>query len=209
MGVENNEISTGKKSIGEFAIEYQNKGYGGCIPVIDGVPQPQLMFGYVSESDKKAAMQLLEEALLATGGNLSQIPTYIRNAVCVEAHDIHPNEAVKLEDGHEIMIDYSKKTAYLGTDAIANLDDITCELPEEAVKVMLLDRAKNELERRRIEMHHCCCSCDDDEDYDDGYNDGYDEGYSEGYGEGYADAEEAYDEDNDGDDDEPAVIIIH
>lgn len=51
-----NNIITGRKSIGNFTIEYQKNGYGAIIPVIDGTPQPSLMFGYVSETDLAAGM---------------------------------------------------------------------------------------------------------------------------------------------------------
>ena len=44
----NNEIRTGAQSNGEFTISYQQNGYGGVIPIIDGTPEPRLMFGYAS-----------------------------------------------------------------------------------------------------------------------------------------------------------------
>lgn len=49
-----NEIITGAKTNGQFTIQYQTSGYGGVIPVIDGVKQPSLMFGYVTEKNSDA-----------------------------------------------------------------------------------------------------------------------------------------------------------
>jgi len=119
----NNEIRTGKKTNGEFTVTYQQNGYGGCIPVIDGNPEPSLMFGYVSDSDKEACMRLLEEAIRATGGNLWEVRTYIANAVRTSANDIKADEAVMVQD-REFLISYTEKKAYLGTEEVANLDDI-------------------------------------------------------------------------------------
>jgi len=168
----NNEIRTGKKSNGEFAVTYQQNGYGGCTPVIDGKPEPSLTFGYVSESDKQACMKLLEEAIKATGGDIWKVQRYIMNAVRVSAAEIKADEAVTVDDyGTEIIISYQAKKAYQGTEEIANLDDITCELPNEAIKAMLTDRAKLRLEeiardQREWDIFFSDIP-DDDEDEDD------------------------------------------
>lgn len=138
-----NEISinTGKKTVGDFTVEYQRNGYGGVIPVIDGVPQPSLMFGYASESDRNACMRLLEDAIRASGGSIPAIQQYIMTAVTTAANEIHPDEAVEIDDV-EILLSYRDRKAYLGTAEIANLSDIPCELPYEAIKAMLTDRAR-------------------------------------------------------------------
>jgi len=170
--VNGNEITTGAKTKGKFVVEYQQNGYGGCIPIIDGTPQPSLMFGYVSESDKQAAMELLEKALVATGGNISAIPGYIMNAVKVTANDVKVEDVVEVE-GTELLVNYTEKKMYFNEEEIANLDDVPCELPAEAVKIMLTDRAKMELERRRTVV--CPCGYDDYDDYDDDYGEDYGE----------------------------------
>ena len=114
-----NEINTGKKSNGEFTISYQQNGNGGCIPIIDGKPEPALMFGYVSESDKEGAMKVIEEAIRATNGNVFEALQYIMNAVSVAANEIAPDEAVEI-DGAEYLISYADRKAYAGTEEIAN-----------------------------------------------------------------------------------------
>lgn len=136
-----NNIITGRKSIGNFTIEYQKNGYGAIIPLIDGTPQPSLMFGYVSEADLAAGMRLIENALRAAGNNIYDVQRYIMQAMQTAAHDIHPDECVDI-NGVEIIISYAVKTAYLGTNEIANLSDMTCELPDEAVKALLVSRAE-------------------------------------------------------------------
>ena len=155
-----NEITTGKKTIGNFTVEYQKNGYGGCIPVIDGQPQPSLMFGYATESDRAACMKLIEDALRATGNNIPAIQHYIMTAVRTAANNVHPDEAVEV-NGQEILISYTDKIAYLDTCEIANLADLTCELPPEAIKALLVARAETALNEIAME----------EDDYDGDYED--------------------------------------
>ena len=160
-----NEINTGKKTNGQFVIDYQRNGYGGCTPIIDGKAEPSLMFGYVSENDKNACMKLLEDGLKATGGDIYATRQYIMNAVKVSANEIKPDEVVEV-NGTEILISYATKKAYINADEVANINDIECELPDEAAKALLISRVETELERRRAEEQRCL-------EYD--YYDEYDE----------------------------------
>lgn len=159
-----NTINTGKKSNGNFTIEYQQNGYGGCIPVIDGNPEPSLMFGYASETDKQACMKLIEKAIKATQGDIRAAQVYIMNAVTVAANEITPDEAVEVE-GIEFLISYKDKKAYEGTTEIANLDDLNCELPDEAIKALLITRIQLELENRKAEEYNDYDDYDEDYDY--------------------------------------------
>lgn len=135
----NNEINTGAMSIDNFTIEYQANGYGGCIPVVDGNPEPRLMFGYASETDKQACMNLIEKALKATKGDVTEAIMYMMSAASVAANDIKPEEVVEV-DGEQYLISYKDKKAYEGITEIANLDDLNCELPNEAIKALLVNR---------------------------------------------------------------------
>ena len=149
----NNEIRTGAQSNGEFTISYQQNGYGGVIPIIDGTPEPRLMFGYASENDKTACMELIEKALRATNGDVMQAQFYIMNAVTVAANEIKPDEVVEIES-LEFLISYEEKAIYYGTERIADLSDLECELPNEAVKALLVERANRYIdeEPREIEL---------------------------------------------------------
>ena len=160
-----NIIITGRKSIGNFTIEYQRSGYGGVIPIIDGQPQPSLMFGYVSESDLAAGMALIENALRATGNNVYDVQRYIMTAMTTAAHDIHPDECVDV-NGNEILISYANKKAYLGVDEIANLDDLACTLPDEAIKALLVSRVETELATRNETYYGDWEDDEYDEDFD-------------------------------------------
>ena len=146
----NNTINTGKATQGNFTITYQANGNNAAIPVIDGVEHPEMMFGYVSESDRIGCLKLIEDALKATGGDTYAAMRYMYNAARVAAKEIKPEEAVEV-DGIEILIDYRNRKVYLNDNLLADLEDVEVELPHEAVRVMLLDRAKRELERRAEE----------------------------------------------------------
>ena len=138
------------KTNGEFTIEFQNN-YGGMIPVINGEPAPNLMFGYVSESDKQACINLIRKAVVATNGDIYKAAEYIRNAVTVAANDIKPDEVVDLR-GNEALISYSEKKIYFGTAEIANLDDMgDMPMENEVIKQLLIAKATIELQNRDIE----------------------------------------------------------
>ena len=159
-----NNITTGKMTNGEFTISYQKNGNGGCIPVIDGTPEPMFTFGYTSENDKEAGLRLIGEALKAANGNKYAAMNYMRNAITVAANEIKPDEVVKV-NGNEILISYGVKKAYLGTEAIADLEDLgEVEMPNEAVKALLVSRTETEIERRRQVNIEIDLEYDDDEE---------------------------------------------
>ncbi len=152
-------INTNKnlKTNGEFAIDFQQNN-GGMIPVINGEPTPILMFGYVSESDKQACIRLIREAVVATNGDVYKAAEYIRNAVTIAANDIKPDEAVEVL-GYEILISYTERKIYLGTEEIANLDDMSdASMDNEAIKQLLIARATVVLREMEMEL---------DDDFDD------------------------------------------
>ena len=140
-----NEIRTGKATNGEFTVTYQRNGYGAVIPVIDGVQHPELMMGYVSESDCSAGLKLIEEALKATQGDVRAAMMYMYNAARTAANDIKADEAVVV-NGAEIIIDYDNRKTYLGTEEIANMDDMMYDLPREAIRTILTERSVNNID---------------------------------------------------------------
>ena len=138
------EINTKEniKTQGEFAIEFQQSGYGGMIPVINGNKEYSLMFGYVSESDKQACIDLITKAAIATDGDIMAMRSYIMNATVISAEDIKPNDTAEVM-GVEMLINYDERKIYLGTEEFANLDDITSEMSNEVIKALLVERATN------------------------------------------------------------------
>ena len=158
-----NEISTGSQTQGQFIVSYQQNGNGGAIPVIDGKPEPSLMFGYSTDSDRIACLRVIENALRATNGNIPAARQYIYNAVTTAANNIQPDEAVDV-DGTEMLIDYNLRKIYEGTEIVATLDDMP-ELPMEATKAMLIDRARIALAARQVVCDDF--GWEDDEEYDE------------------------------------------
>ena len=146
----NNEINTGKMKANEYVVSYQQNGYGACTPVINGTPAPMLTFGYVAEADREAALKLIADALKATEGDISAVASYIYEAMIVTAAGINAQEADEV-DGQEIIIDYEDRKAYIRTIEVANLDDMSCDLPREAVKAILKERVHNYIEAKERE----------------------------------------------------------
>ena len=149
------------KTEGQFAIDFQQNN-GGMIPVINGKPEPILMFGYVSESDKQACIRLIREAVVATNGDVYKAADYIRNAVTIAANDIKPDEVVDV-DGNEMLISYAARAIYLDTVEIANLDDMgDTPMDNEVIKALLKAKATIELQNLAYELDDFD---DDEEDY--------------------------------------------
>lgn len=137
----NREITTNKRTESQFAVSYQRNGYGACIPTIDGVEHPELMFGYTSEADAQAALNLISEAITATNGDVHKAMQYMYAAARTSALEVKADEAVDV-DGVDIVIDYTARKAYKNGEEVANLDAITCPLPNEAIKQLLVEKVK-------------------------------------------------------------------
>lgn len=137
----NREITTSKRTESQFAVSYQRNGYGACIPTIDGVEHPELMFGYTSEADAQAALNLISEAITATNGDIYKAMQYMYTAARTSALEVKADEAVDV-DGVDIVIDYTARKAYKNGEEVANLDAITCPLPNEAIKQLLVEKVK-------------------------------------------------------------------
>ena len=150
------------KTDGQFTIDFQKSGNGGMIPVINGNPEPMLMFGYVSESDKQGCIKLIRESVVATNGDIYKAAVYLRNAVTRAANDIRPDEVVDVE-GNEMLISYAEQKIYLDTHEVANLDDVegSSAFGNEAVKELLKARATVELQRLAEQLD----DFEDDEDW--------------------------------------------
>lgn len=138
------EIRTQAQNGSEFTVSYQRNGYGGIIPTIDGVERPDLMMGYVSESDLDAGMKLLADAIAATNGDIEKAKRYMYDACRTAALDIKADEAVDI-DGIDFVIDYNAKKIYRDGYEVANLDNINAALSAEAVKELLIDKVRTAL----------------------------------------------------------------
>jgi len=161
------EINTKEAELNEveYTIEYQ-KTAGAVIPVIDGVEHPELTMGYTSEADMKAGLELLKKALKGANGCIPRAMQLMYSAALNSAKNIHPDEQVEV-DGYQLMIEYATKTIYtLNREVVATLEDLTCELPEEAIKALLVERAKTWIANREALLEE---EYYDEDDYYDDY----------------------------------------
>lgn len=161
-----NEILTGEVTEGQYAIDYQDNGNGAVIPIIDGTPHPELMMGYATESDKKAGLKVLADALRATGNDVGKAMRYMYNAARVAAEGIKPTEAIDI-NGKEVLLDLENGKAYLGTEEIASLNDNEDFGNPQAERIILIERATSELQRIEAELAFEWANEDDDYDEED------------------------------------------
>ena len=102
------------------------------------------MVGYVSESDKQACIKVIQKAVKATGGDPYATARYIQNAMLTAASGIRPDEEVEVE-GVKMLVSYTDKAIYDGTIQIANMEDLSTVDDKDAIKAILMERAKNNL----------------------------------------------------------------
>ena len=146
---------------------------------INGIRQMQPIC-YCGESDLKEFTKIVKSCV----DNEQSYADIMNTAAKYNENGLKPDEAVEI-DGTLCIIDYTKKELWSASGNLkhADIEDITYELPNEAVKAILVERAKESITRYNEEV----------EDY---YDDDYDE-----YDEEYDD--EDYDEDN-----EPVILGI-
>ena len=103
----------------------------------------------------------------------------------IEAKD---SEELEIE-GIPVIINYEVQKAYIGVnkslEAVASLEDLDTELPEVAVKALLVERAKARIKEMQEEaaraLEEAYDEYDPEEDYYDEYDDEYDDDYDNDY----------------------------
>lgn len=134
-------IKVNKNAV-ELRSEFKTNGTKVEYIVIDGVKCG--IMGSVSEADRAAAIKALNDAYVASNGNIMEMMEKLSTIATIEEKEIDPDEMV-IVDGKEVMLSYSKAKAYtIGGEEIANCDDLPA-LPKEAIKALLIERVKNYL----------------------------------------------------------------
>lgn len=99
------------------------------------------MLGYLNDRDRAAAEKALRKA---SEGCTSPFEAIMRlNALtAIDDSGIEPDEEVEVE-GVSCYISYKDKTLYRACDCepVCDLNDLNCDLPKEAVKTLLIERA--------------------------------------------------------------------
>lgn len=102
------------------------------------------MLGAVNEKDREAAIKTLNEAYAASNGNVYEMIRKLDTLATMEEKKIDPDEVVQV-CGRDILISYSKATAYTMTGKeLADCADLP-SMPNEAIKAVLIARAETAL----------------------------------------------------------------
>lgn len=148
---------------------------------IDGVKIGTM--GYTSQKDKEAAIKFVQRIVdnsQNTGYALyNEIMQTCMTGAAMTEEGIEAKDSEEIEiDDVPIIINYEAQKAYIGIDkfleAIADLEDLDCDLPAEAVKALLVERSKTaiaEMKKAQEEEYGPYY----DEEYEDDYDDYYDE----------------------------------
>ena len=139
-----------KKSTVQLIAETNRDGVTVEFLAIDGVKIG--VGGYTSQADKEAAMRFVQRIVDNSDNTGYALYSEIMNACMTgaamteEGIEAYQSEEIEI-DGVPIIINYQTKKAYIGNselelEAIADLEDLECALPQEAVKALLVERSK-------------------------------------------------------------------
>ena len=123
---------------------------------IDGVKIGTM--GYTSQKDKEAAIKFVQRIVdnsQNTGYALyNEIMQTCMTGAAMTEEGIEAKDSEEIEiDDVPVIINYEAQKAYIGInnslEAIADLEDLDCDLPAEAVKALLVERSKTAIAEMR------------------------------------------------------------
>lgn len=131
------EIKTTKNAV-EIYSELKSNGTKIEYIVIDGIKCGIL--GSVSEADRAAALKALNDAYIASNGDIMEMMANLSTIATIDENGIEPDEIVDI-DGVDVVLSYSKAKAYtMDGEEIANCADVH-SITKEAIKALLVARA--------------------------------------------------------------------
>lgn len=111
--------------------------------VIDG--QKLGILGTTDEKDKQNAIKAIQTALDASNGDVYEMMQKLSTIATIEEKEIESDEMVDI-CGVDVIISYAAKTAYtLDGEEIVNCTELP-DMPNEALKAVLVARAELALE---------------------------------------------------------------
>lgn len=135
------EINTKKNAV---EIRSELKKNGTTIEYITINGQKIGMLGCMGEEDKEKALKALNDAYIASGGNVMAMMMNLDTIANIDEKGIDPDEMVSVS-GIDVMLCYANKTAYtMDGEEIADCKDLA-DMPKEAVKAVLIARAATAL----------------------------------------------------------------
>lgn len=97
------------------------------------------IMGSVSEADREAALKALNEAYIASNGDIFEMMTKLNTIATLDEKNIEADEVID----DEIIISYKERKAYdMDGNELANCEGLP-NMPKEAVKALLMERVKN------------------------------------------------------------------
>ena len=132
-------INTNKNAV-EIRSELNAQGVKIEYVVING--QKIGILGTVSERDREAALKALNDAYIASGGDILAMAANISTIAAMTENNISPDEMIEI-CGVDVIISYEAAAAYT-TDGeeLANCKDIP-NMPREGIKALLVSRVEN------------------------------------------------------------------
>lgn len=108
--------------------------------VVDG--QNIGILGYVDEEDKQRAINAIQTAFDASNGDVYAMMKKLCTIATIKEKEISPDEAISV-NGAEYIVSYEAKTAYDTYGEIVATCNELPDMPNEAIKAILVERIKN------------------------------------------------------------------
>jgi hypothetical protein len=108
--------------------------------IIDG--QKIGMLGTVNERDRDTALKALNDAYIASGGDLMAMAANLNTIAAITENNITPDEMIEI-NGVNVIISYEAATAYtIDGEEITDCKDVP-NMPREGIKALLISRVEN------------------------------------------------------------------
>ena len=131
-------INTNKNAV-EIRSELKANGTKVEYIVING--QKIGIMGSVNEADRAAALKTMQDAYVASNGDIMEMMYNLNTIATIEEKAIEPDEMVEI-CGVDVMLSYTNRKAYtMDGEEITNCNDIIA-MPKEATKALLIARAE-------------------------------------------------------------------
>ena len=132
-------ISVNKNAV-EIHSELKANGTKVEYIVIDGCKVG--IMGSVNEADRASALKALQEAYVASNGNIMEMMQKLSEVATIEENAV--DEVIEV-CGVDIMLSYTNRKTYtMDGEEIANCDDLP-DMPKEATKAVLIARTETAL----------------------------------------------------------------
>jgi hypothetical protein len=100
------------------------------------------ILGSVNDRDREAALKTLNDAYIASGGDLMAMAANLNTIAAITENNITPDEMIEI-NGVNVIISYEAATAYtLDGEEIVDCKDIP-NMPREGIKALLISRVEN------------------------------------------------------------------